>query len=128
MSKKKKGLLKSLYIFIGILVFCVVGYVLAVFTNIPVLSTMRNIWIETAMTTADHQWLATKFIPKSVIDEVMSAKVEDTGQIGITDIKKHYGLDYSDSGIFYDLSKFENSSELFSDINTGSEIKTEADI
>ena len=57
------------------------------FTNVPVLSTMRDIWIETAMTTADHQWLATKLFPKSVVDKVMSNKVEDMGEVGITEIK-----------------------------------------
>lgn len=82
-----KGKKVILYIFIGLIVFVVGFYSLVTFTNIPILSDMRNIWIETAMTTADHQWLATKFFPQSVIDEVMSKKVEDTGKIGVTQLE-----------------------------------------
>lgn len=100
----KKGCFRVLIkIFIGLIFIGSITYCLAVFTNIPVLSTMRNIWIETAMTTADHQWLATKFIPKFVIDEVMSNKIEDSGQITVTEIKKQVGLDKS-TGIQYDIS------------------------
>lgn len=63
-------------------------YCLAVFTNIPYLSTLRNIWIETAMTTGEHQWLATAFIPPFVIDEVMGKahKDDDTVSVTMTDI------------------------------------------
>lgn len=61
-------------------------YNLVVFTDIPYISEMRNIWIETAMTTGDHQWLATMFIPKNVITRVMAEKIEDKNIISITDI------------------------------------------
>ena len=49
-------------------------YLLAAFTECPVLSDARTLWIETAMTTGDHQWLA-KLFPESVIDDVMSKQV-----------------------------------------------------
>lgn len=52
-------------------------YCVTAFTNCPGLSTLRNIWIETAMTTGEHQWLATKFFPKSVIDDVMSKQINE---------------------------------------------------
>ncbi len=42
------------------------------FSTIPFIASLRTIWIETAMTTADHQWLATAFLPKSTIDKVVS--------------------------------------------------------
>nr|MBQ4317648.1 phosphodiester glycosidase family protein [Clostridia bacterium] len=51
-------------------------YLLFVFTPIPFFRYWRDIWIETAMTTGDHQWLATAFIPGHIIDDVMKGKAE----------------------------------------------------
>ena len=48
------------------------AYLLFVFSPIPFFRSMRNIWIETAMTTGEHQWLATAFIPGDIIDSVMA--------------------------------------------------------
>lgn len=46
-------------------------YCLCVFSNIPFIAKWRAIYIETAMGTMTHQWLATAFIPKSIIEDVM---------------------------------------------------------
>ena len=37
---------------------------------------LRNLWIETAMNTFHHKWLATSIFPQDIIDEVMNKKVE----------------------------------------------------
>ena len=103
-----KDRVRLVLILIGILVFCGLFYLLVAFTNIPILSEMRNIWIETAMTTADHQWLATKLFPESVINKVMSNKIEDSGEIGVTEIKKPTNLVYSD-GVKYDFTSVNNT-------------------
>lgn len=103
-----KDKVRLVLILVGIVVFCVLFYLLVAFTNIPILSEMRNIWIETAMTTADHQWLATKLFPESVINKVMSNKIEDSGEVGITEIKKPTNLIYSD-GIKYDFTSVNNT-------------------
>lgn len=47
-------------------------YCVAVFSNIPFIAKWRTIYIETAMSTMTHQWLATAFIPPSVIEKVES--------------------------------------------------------
>ena len=39
------------------------------------ISNIRSAWVETAMTSAEHQWLATAFIPSSIIDSIMSKAV-----------------------------------------------------
>ncbi len=57
-------------------------YLLFVFSNIPFIKYWRTIYIETAMTTADHQWLATAFIPKYIIDDVMSLRADTSDVIG----------------------------------------------
>jgi exopolysaccharide biosynthesis protein len=55
-----------------------------VFSNIPFIKKWRTIYIETAMTTATHQWLATAFIPGYIIDDVMSdAKDQQVIQDGL---------------------------------------------
>lgn len=65
----------------GAIILC---YLLATFTECPVLSDARTLWIETAMTTGDHQWLA-KIFPQSVIDKVMSKQVNEVeGVAGIS--------------------------------------------
>ncbi len=95
-SKKPKQKLKksvvALLVFSIALVLGVVGYVTVVFGNIPFIVKWRNIWIETAMTTDQHKWLATWFFPDSLIDEVMSGQV-DIKDISVTDI---YGNESSD--------------------------------
>ena len=94
-ARQKQKLKKSvvaLLIFSIVLVLGVVGYVTVVFGNIPFIVKWRNIWIETAMTTDQHKWLATWFFPDSLIDEVMSGQV-DIKDISVTDI---YGNKSSD--------------------------------
>lgn len=56
----------------GIIMSIIIAFYLTfVYSSIPVVAKWRNIYIETAMTTNSHQWLATWFIPKSIIDDVM---------------------------------------------------------
>lgn len=81
--KPKKGLNKKIVIMpAAVIVLLAALYLTAVFSNIPFIAKWRNIWIETAMTTADHQWLATAFIPASVIDKVMENKNTTSEIIG----------------------------------------------
>lgn len=119
-GRKKLGLI----IFLGTIIFIVVMYLIVAFTNVPILSDMRNIWIETAMTTADHQWLATKLFPKSVIDKVMSNKIEDSGEVGITEIKMQKTLIES-SGVVYDFSDMNENIEKLVNKKEKVEVKEE---
>lgn len=83
--KRKKSKWKGHLIRTLVIVFVLTGlYLTAVFSNIPFIAKWRTIYIETAMSTKTHQWLATYFIPKSVIDQVM-ADVE-------ADLKSQEGL------------------------------------
>ena len=52
----------------------IISYLVIVYSNIPFIAKWRTIYIETAMTTNSHQWLATLFFPDSVIDEVMARR------------------------------------------------------
>ena len=75
---KKKNRLKKWGIrSLVTLVVLVVLYLTAVYSNISFIAKWRTIYIETAMSTMNHKWLATYFIPKSVIDEVMAKRQKE---------------------------------------------------
>ncbi len=68
-------LLKAGIALITTLAVIVVMYMGVVWLNIPGIANLRDLWIETAMTTEEHQWLATSFFPKWLVDDVMSKQV-----------------------------------------------------
>jgi exopolysaccharide biosynthesis protein len=75
MAHKKKGSVRKRLLILGIVIALLAGlYCTVMYTNIPFIRKWRDIYIETAMDTYSHKWLATFFIPKSVIDEVMTNK------------------------------------------------------
>lgn len=63
---------KILVIICSILILGIICYALFVFSPNKFIRKWRNIYIETAMSTMSHQWLATAFIPSGIIDEVMA--------------------------------------------------------
>ena len=79
-------------------------YLLFIFAPIPLFRNMRNIWIETAMTTGEHQWLATAFIPGNIINGVMA----ELNNPGTTEIggkgyyKRYYKRYYKGYGKSYE--------------------------
>ena len=83
--KKKRRIWLGLVI---TLVILIVLYLVAVFSNIPFIKKWRTIYIQTAMSTMRHQWLATYFIPSSVIEEAMGKHDED--------LEKQYGVNSTD--------------------------------
>ena len=83
-KKKKRSLKKRLITFFCVIAFLVGSYFFFVYTNIPFIKNLRDAYIETAMSTMTHQWLAEWFFPQSVIDEVMSRMHEaEDKQVGI---------------------------------------------
>ncbi len=83
-TKKKGSRLKPLKITLVVLLVLEILYCIAIFSNIPFIARLRNMYIETAMSTMSHQWLATAFIPHDIVDEVVSrttnAREEQMGQ------------------------------------------------
>ncbi|MDR3149279.1 MAG: phosphodiester glycosidase family protein [Oscillospiraceae bacterium] len=63
-------------------------YLFVLFAPVKAVERLRNLWIETAMTTGEHQWLATYLFPASLIDDVMSRQVnpEVISNPGLIDI------------------------------------------
>ena len=106
MKKTCSVIFKILIILISIFI---VLYSLATFTECPILSDMRTIWIETAMSTADHQWLATKFFPKSVVDEVISKRVDRYEEIGVTEFNNEVIEEMSEGEVILKTVSFSDS-------------------
>ncbi len=77
MAKKNrlKSLLNILIALVTTLCVIITMYMGVVWLNIPGVTNLRDLWIETAMTTEEHQWLATKFFPLWLVDDVMSKQV-----------------------------------------------------
>ena len=70
--EKRKRRAKRTKRIVAAVLALVIAYSIAVFSEIPVIAKWRTIYIQTAMTTKSHQWLATYFIPGFVIDRVMA--------------------------------------------------------
>lgn len=83
-EEKKNSALKSITIVLFIFAFLEMIYFLCVYSNIPFISKYRKIYIQTAMSTMRHQWLATAFIPSRVIngvmDDVAKSRQDQVGQ------------------------------------------------
>lgn len=69
--KKQRSPLKILLIILIVLAALEALYFTCIYSNIPFIAKWRDIYIHTAMETMNHQWLATAFIPQSVIDAAM---------------------------------------------------------
>lgn len=72
-KKRKKGSgLKKLAVLLALILFVELAYCVVIFTDwIPPLAKLRTMYIETAMSTMRHQWLAKALIPGDVVQEVI---------------------------------------------------------
>ena len=71
-EKKKRNPLKITAVLLAIVLFIEAAYCLVIFTDlIPPVAKLRSIYIETAMSTMRHQWLAKALIPGDIVQEVI---------------------------------------------------------
>ena len=69
---KKSSPLKVVSILLALILFIELAYCLVIFTDlIPPIAKLRSIYIETAMSTMRHQWLAKALIPGDIVQEVI---------------------------------------------------------
>jgi len=86
-GRKLRGWRKALVIVLAVLLVLGSLYSVFIFSNNSFIKKWRTIYIETAMSTMSHQWLATYFIPHSIIDDVMqSAASANSNQHDISTI------------------------------------------
>lgn len=74
--KKKRRWGRAVGVGLCVLLMAVGLYGVAIYSDIPFVRKWRDIYIETAMGTMTHQWLATLFIEEEIIEEVMDTRVE----------------------------------------------------
>jgi len=91
-------------------------YPVAIYSDIPFVRKWRTIYIETAMTTYTHKWLATAFIPEAVIDDVMNqTKIDNEMQNDLIDTLYQGSVSYAaeDDILSNDSLTPEKEKELF---------------
>lgn len=71
---KRRSPLKPLKVILIVVLVLEILYCIAIFSNIPFIVSLRNMYIETAMSTMNNQWLATALIPKDIVDEVVARR------------------------------------------------------
>jgi exopolysaccharide biosynthesis protein len=59
---------------LSLLLLAECAYGVAVYSSIPFFVKWRTIYVETAMSTLSHQWLATKLLPYSLVEQVEEEK------------------------------------------------------
>lgn len=77
-NKKQKLIIAAIAAIIAINAL----YLTVVYSSSDFISYWRTVWIETAMTTKSHQWLATWLFPQSIIDEVMAGHDDAMDVVG----------------------------------------------
>ena len=83
--KKKRSGLKTAIILLSVVLCIEILYCVAIFSDIPFIKRLRNMYIETAMSTMSHHWLAEAFIPGDIVREVTDRMEADRqGQIGVS--------------------------------------------
>lgn len=59
-------------------------YLVAIYSDIPIIAKARTMYIQTAMSTLNHKWMATAIIPSEMIDDVMRMQYEfDNSMVGV---------------------------------------------
>ena len=83
--RKRNSGLKTLVVFLCLLLVVELAYCVVIFTDwIPPISKLRTMYIETAMSTMRHQWLAKALIPGDVVQEVMDRITQaEMNQVGV---------------------------------------------
>lgn len=78
-KKKKHGPARAIIVIACLLVIFVDMYFRFLYTDVPFIRDLRDAYIETAMSTMSHQWMAEWFFPQDIIDEVVG-RVEKAQQ------------------------------------------------
>ncbi len=94
---------KRSIVFLSILAVLAGLYSFVVYSSVPFIKNLRDAYIETAMQTMSHQWLAQMFFPDDVIAEVMGRVNEaNDAQKGI-ESKWTHAVEEKDDSSFYEL-------------------------
>lgn len=79
-SKQKKPL-KTLAILLTCLLLLEGAYFFCMYTSNSFVSYWRTVWVNTALSTMNHRWLATKLMPKDVVQRVIDHNMQVSQQV-----------------------------------------------
>lgn len=72
------------HVFLGFVTFISILYLVGVYSENAVVTKARNMYIQTAMSTLNHKWLATAVIPPDIITDLMRLNYEaETSMVGV---------------------------------------------
>lgn len=63
-------------VMLGFITFISLVYLVGVYSKNPIITKARNMYIQTAMSTLNHKWLATAIIPPDTIEDLMRLNYE----------------------------------------------------
>ena len=79
-APRRKNPFKPLAIVLSCMLLVEILYFVAIYSDNAFIAKWRNIYIQTAMETLSHKWLATAIIPPDIINEVMEQRREALAQ------------------------------------------------
>ncbi len=77
---KRRNRFKVIAVVLGCLLAIELCYFMCVYSQNPFITKWRTIYIETAMDTLNHKWLATSIIPSDIIQDVLDQRAEALAQ------------------------------------------------
>lgn len=112
LNKKERRLrtrVRVLSVILSLFLFLSCLYAFIVYSEMPFIDYWRTIWIETAMTTKSHLWLAEWFFPADVVDGVMGAN-DPTGDVvgGLDNLYLDGSAGYEDMPVIPEDEKVED--------------------
>lgn len=86
--KKRSGLMVAVRVLVVVWVLEMLYFLVAI-SNVPIIKKWRTIYIQTAMETMSHQWLATYFFPETIVapirEGMSQVQREQTGIVSVID-------------------------------------------
>jgi exopolysaccharide biosynthesis protein len=90
---------------LGLITALSIFYLVAVYSDIPFIANLRTMYIQTAMSTINHKWLATAIIPSDIIEDLMRQQYEADDSMNGIESDDDWGINIEA------LPNFENTSE-----------------
>jgi exopolysaccharide biosynthesis protein len=96
---------------LGLITALSILYLVAVYSNIPFIANLRTMYIQTAMSTINHKWLATAIIPSDIIEDLMRQQYEADDTMNGIESNDDWGVNIEALPNFEDLVEAEEDTD-----------------